>query len=484
MKKLIGIMLVISQLVLLGFIPTSSAAEVNCASVKENSNNLVNGVYGPLQLARLYGIDKLREQGFDGKGQTVAILSDKKIDLTQLKVWSDCMGLNPDVKQIAVNTNSEAILAIEVIMNVQLVLSLSPAAKIRIYYGPNLTNNLMRIADDNIATIVTSSMAPPCEPSSGQSVFSEWDSAYKALASKKITAVRGSGDMGIYTCHEPRNTVPIDLTKSIVVGAGSIYVTVNGGLTVKQIDPLSVEVWGPSTPGAAGGGGISVFAKRPAYQNAPGMDSTITNRMIPDMAMLADPRTGSLSYAGKNADGSQGYFWQSAGGTSTTGPLLAGVLATTAQYCSKGDPNYRLGWINPALYAMSRDGVGLLDITKGNNTYMGVAGYDATTGYDLASGVGTIDPKSFSKVLCDYVASTERDSYLTVAKPTPTLTPVPVATATPTPSPTLTATTAPTPSATPSKAVVKATTITCIKGKLTKKITAINPKCPTGYKKK
>lgn len=28
------------------------------------------------------------------------------------------------------------------------------------------------------------------------------------------------------------------------------------------------------------------------------------------------------------------------------------------------------------------------------------------------------------------------------------------------------------------------TTITCIKGKLTKKVTAVNPKCPSGYKKK
>ena len=34
------------------------------------------------------------------------------------------------------------------------------------------------------------------------------------------------------------------------------------------------------------------------------------------------------------------------------------------------------------------------------------------------------------------------------------------------------------------KPVVKATTITCVKGKLTKKVTAVNPKCPTGYKKK
>jgi hypothetical protein len=34
------------------------------------------------------------------------------------------------------------------------------------------------------------------------------------------------------------------------------------------------------------------------------------------------------------------------------------------------------------------------------------------------------------------------------------------------------------------KPVVKATTITCIKGKTIKKVTAVNPKCPTGYKKK
>jgi len=34
------------------------------------------------------------------------------------------------------------------------------------------------------------------------------------------------------------------------------------------------------------------------------------------------------------------------------------------------------------------------------------------------------------------------------------------------------------------KPVVKATTITCIKGKTTKKVTAVNPKCPAGYKKK
>ena len=32
--------------------------------------------------------------------------------------------------------------------------------------------------------------------------------------------------------------------------------------------------------------------------------------------------------------------------------------------------------------------------------------------------------------------------------------------------------------------ILKKNTITCIKGKLTKKVTAVNPKCPAGYKKK
>ena len=48
--------------------------------------------------------------------------------------------------------------------------------------------------------------------------------------------------------------------------------------------------------------------------------------------------------------------------------------------------------------------------------------------------------------------------------------------AAPTPSPTPTATTKP--------VTAKKTTITCVKGKTVKKVTAVNPKCPTGYKKK
>jgi hypothetical protein len=46
---------------------------------------------------------------------------------------------------------------------------------------------------------------------------------------------------------------------------------------------------------------------------------------------------------------------------------------------------------------------------------------------------------------------------------------------------------APTPAQTPAAtkpAAAKKTSINCVKGKTTKKVTAVNPKCPTGYKKK
>lgn len=65
--------------------------------------------------------------------------------------------------------------------------------------------------------------------------------------------------------------------------------------------------------------------------------------------------------------------------------------------------------------------------------------------------------------------------------------PTPTPVASPTPSITVSAT--PTNLATPTNSVAptnkaKSTTITCVKGKISKKVTGINPKCPSGYTKK
>jgi len=40
-----------------------------------------------------------------------------------------------------------------------------------------------------------------------------------------------------------------------------------------------------------------------------------------------------------------------------------------------------------------------VDVTSGNNSFGGVTGFDAGTGYDLASGWGTIDAAKFVPAL-------------------------------------------------------------------------------------
>jgi len=91
--------------------------------------------------------------------------------------------------------------------------------------------------------------------------------------------------------------------------------------------------------------------------------------------------------------------WSPTCGTSEATPLFAGIVALADQVA--GHP---LGLINPALYQLSATGApGIVDVTSGNNTVSfsqgghedTVHGYSAQKGYNLASGVGTINAYYF-----------------------------------------------------------------------------------------
>jgi len=86
-------------------------------------------------------------------------------------------------------------------------------------------------------------------------------------------------------------------------------------------------------------------------------------------------------------------------GTSEATPLFAGIVALADQVAG-----HSLGLINPALYSMAANhDPGIVDVTQGNNTVSffqngqlyKVWGYRATTGYDLASGLGTVNAALF-----------------------------------------------------------------------------------------
>ncbi len=152
----------------------------------------------------------------------------------------------------------------------------------------------------------------------------------------------------------------------------------------------------------AGGGGKSVIFTRPRYQN--GVSGVVgTRRGVPDISM-SGACNGAVdvyqSFPGQTPG------WYPTCGTSEATPLFAGVVALADQVA--GHP---LGLINPALYKMSAAGPssGIVDVTRGNNTVSftqggklhTVTGFSARRGYDLASGVGTVNAALFVPILAE-----------------------------------------------------------------------------------
>jgi subtilase family serine protease len=118
-------------------------------------------------------------------------------------------------------------------------------------------------------------------------------------------------------------------------------------------------------------------------------------RGVPDIAM-----SGACNGAVDVYQGFPGQVgWFPTCGTSEATPEFAGIVALADQVA--GHP---LGVVNPALYALAAAGApGIVDVTQGDNTVTftqggtatTVTGFPARAGYDLASGVGTVDAAAF-----------------------------------------------------------------------------------------
>lgn len=461
-RKLLTVLSVLSLSLSLPLISSAAAPPVlSCASNLENGNLAINGtLLSRLQQSRVSGIDKLWEKGINGAGQTIAVLGNSNFLLSDIDAFKTCNNLSNKltIKSVG-NKPFESKIdggSGEWMLDIQTAMSLAPGADIIFYKANDIYGALKAVGDDNEADIITSSFGsvPQCEELDTGAVFhNKYDALYKKLAQQGQTMLRGMGDMGTIACAAKGSNPPDNLTPSIVTGAGSPWLTVLSGITIRQIEPLQAQPWNSTPNGLGGGSGISIFVPRPAWQNAPGFDSTITKRFSPDFVVQSEATIIFLNGA-----------WKAGSGDSMNGPFMSGVLATVAQSCSNGKPDYRLGWLNPALYAMARDRLGFADITTGKNMSFGYGGFDAKVGHDLASGLGTIDSKTFATNLCAYVSKTPRDIYFNQTETTPTFTAIPATI--------------------PNPATEKLTTLTCIRGTSTKTVTAAKPVCPKGYKKK
>jgi subtilase family serine protease len=121
---------------------------------------------------------------------------------------------------------------------------------------------------------------------------------------------------------------------------------------------------------------------------------------VPDISMSAACNGSVDTYS---TFGGAPPGWSPACGTSEATPLFAGIVALADQVAG-----HSLGLINPALYQLSAEGApGIVDVVSGNNTVSfsqgghehTVRGFNTRPGYDLATGVGTVNAEYFVREL-------------------------------------------------------------------------------------
>src|SRR5215831_17845497 len=105
-------------------------------------------------------------------------------------------------------------------------------------------------------------------------------------------------------------------------------------------------------------------------------------RGVPDVAFQASARTGPLVY--DSFDGG----WFIVGGTSCSAPQFSGLVAIADQIAGHG-----LGQINPTLYNLASGpnyATYFYDVNTGTNQAdPAIPGYNAGTGWDPVTGLGT-----------------------------------------------------------------------------------------------
>jgi subtilase family serine protease len=254
------------------------------------------------------------------------------------------------------------------------------------------------------------------------------------------TIVVASGDTGAFAC-DPNNgeaaatlgvyvSVPVDSPNYTGVGGTTLSGdesspttywndTVNsstGILVNSALKYIPESAWNDTSLGyglSASGGGLSMYYPQPTWQN--GLISGETSgRMVPDVAFAASPyhdgyltcsqADNSTKYGNDCATGflSTKNYWDVMGGTSAATPSFAGMLTLLVQkYGNLGNINLKLYQLaaNSTTYASVFN-----DITSGNNDVpctvetsdtgcpsSGEFGYAAATGYDMVTGLGSIN---------------------------------------------------------------------------------------------
>ena len=391
--------------------------------------------YEPGQIQTAYNLAPLFKHGVTGKGQTIVIVDSFGSPTIQhdLAVFDKTFGLPapPSLKVIQPAgkvpaydpTNSDMVgWAGETTLDVQYAHTMAPGANILLVETPvsetegvtgfpQIVKAENYVVNHHLGSVISQSFGATEQTFPNKATLESLRSAFENAAAHHVTVTAATGDSGAadvgldettYYLHPVVGWPPSD---PLVTAVGGTQLHLNAAGQHTSPDTVWNDtynkatqeyIFGDAGPNPlAGNGGKSIFFSRPWYQN--GVKNVVGNsRGLPDISMSA-ACNGAVdiyqSFAGQPAG------WYPTCGTSEATPIFSGVVALADQVA--GHP---LGLINPALYRLSAEHApGIVDVTSGNTTVSftqngkqyTVKGASAKRGYDLASGVGTINGAYF-----------------------------------------------------------------------------------------
>ncbi len=402
--------------------------------------------YEPDQIRRAYDLGPLFRSGIDGKGQTIVIVDsfgsptighDLSVfdRIFELPAPPSLTLIHPAgaVPPYTPSTDREG-WAGETTLDVEYAHTMAPGASILLVETPTSEDEgtsgfpqivavELYVIRHHMGGVISQSFGATEQTFPTAQALLALRAAYvdAAESTNNVTVLAASGDFGAVD-FGPNGSTFYDFpvtswpdSDPLVTGVGGTQLHLDAEGVRKSPDSVWNDTYdvaagdystGNSDPNPlASGGGRSIIFERPSYQD--GVASIVgQHRGVPDVSMSAACNGAVDSY---QSFPGQAPGWYPACGTSVATPLFAGIVALADQ-----EAGHPLGPINPALYALSASrAAGIVDVTKGNNTvsfiqdgkFQEVRGFPALRGYDLASGVGTIDAAKFVPELVKFLAS-------------------------------------------------------------------------------
>ncbi|OLD83097.1 MAG: peptidase S53 [Acidobacteria bacterium 13_1_20CM_58_21] len=403
----------------------------------------------PKDVATIYDINPAYHAGYTGTGQAIAVVGQSSILLSDIEHFQTAAGFTPlkDPTLVLVPGSGTAMVRTgdegESDLDLEYSSTIANGATIYfVYVGNNANYNvfdaIQYAVDNKIAPVISVSYGL-CEAGLGQTGYSSLNLFLAQAATQGQSVIAASGDsgstdcygvMGLTTAQQEALAVDFPASSQYVTGMGgseflapdvaasnTTYWQAGSGSDVvsSALSYIPEQVWNDDSSQAglsSGGGGVSVLTARPSWQTGVTGIPSGNFRLMPDISLSSSPNNAGYLYCssdsttrvtGSCANGfrdSNNTNLTVAGGTSFAAPIFAGMLAIiNGKLNSTGQ-----GVVNRTLYALAANSTtyaaAFHDITSGGNqctagtTYCSTAGtseYPATTGFDEASGLGSID---------------------------------------------------------------------------------------------